>query len=71
MLSVEQKAIISYLNGKDFVSPTEIGNQVGGDLTGHFQHSAWASPKCLKLVSMGLLRRNKKGWYKIKSLTQK
>jgi len=61
------KFILKYLKGKDFTSPTEIGIAWGlfrTDLLGNY-HSGWASPICLKLVELGLLIRNNKGWYKL------
>lgn len=53
--------ILSYLKGKEFTSPTEIGSAYCQGL-----HSAWASPKCLSLTKEGYLERNDKGWYKLK-----
>jgi hypothetical protein len=66
-LSFQQSMIIEYLRrGGGYVSPTRIGNVIGTSLGFTNWHSAWASPKCLKLVKLGLLERNKHGWYKIK-----
>lgn len=42
--------------GRDFISPTEIGNQFGG-------HSAIGSPICKKAVTLGIMLRNDKGHY--------
>lgn len=61
-ISTEQYMIARYLLGKGWTSPTEIGCA----LKGKRFHSAWASPKCKALVRRGLIKRNKKGWYKIK-----
>ena len=58
-LTYHQKKIMLYLTGKDFTSPTEIGNAL------NHRHSAWASPKCLTLVALGALERNEKGHYRI------
>lgn len=54
----------------DWTSPTYIGNEWGLKLTGEKffaarYHSSWASPKCKRLVKLGLIKRNKKGWYKL------
>jgi len=59
-----QDFIINYLKGKDFTSPSEIGRAFGRGKEGIY-HSSWASPKCKKLVEMGLLERNEKGHYRI------
>jgi len=61
-LTLNFQRILYYLKGKDWTSPSKIGT----DLKGAEFHSAWASPKCLSLVKHGLLKRNKKGWYKLK-----
>lgn len=53
--------ILKYLRGKEWTSPTEIGKAYRKGL-----HSAWASPRCRKLVEKGLLERNAKGWYKLR-----
>ena len=63
ILTKNQQAVYDYLkaaNGK-FVSPTEIGNEVGG----WPKHSAWASPICKRLVELGLAKRHKCGWYAV------
>lgn len=59
IISPQQIRILRYLRGKNWTSPTQIGMDL------HRQHSAWASPKCLKLVAAGKLRRSKRGWYKL------
>jgi hypothetical protein len=64
--------ILEFLKDRDYTSPTIIGQSVGGYVINaeydspykQLRHSAWASPICLRMVKMGLLRRNKKGWYK-------
>jgi len=66
-LSHDERMIFDFLyslasESKRFVSPTELGRTLKG---GNY-HSAWASPICLKMVKMGLLGRNKKGWYRIR-----
>ena len=72
-LTITENAVLEYLKDMGYVSPTEIGNNVGGyvvnsDTSGYKQlrHSAWASPICLRMVRKGLLKRSDKGWYKIK-----
>ena len=54
-----QERIMRFLQGKDWTSPTDIGNGLNR------YHSAWASPKCLALVKLGALERNEKGHYRI------
>ena len=63
--------ILEYLKGKDFTSPTNIGEAYGAFKHGYFHdrigyHSAWASPRCKKLVEKGLLERNEFGHYRLK-----
>jgi len=63
-LTDTQQWIVSYLEenkDKGWLSPTIIGNAYGGSA-----HSGWASPRCLKLVEMGILERSYMGWYRIK-----
>jgi hypothetical protein len=62
--------IISFLEGRDFTSPTDIGQAYGRYKHGEFHmktcyHSAWASPRCKRMVGKGLLVRNKLGHYKL------
>lgn len=61
-----EQRILDYLKDRiDFVSPTEIGTEVGGrDKYGFRRHSSWASPKCRRLVEKLVLERNEKGWYR-------
>ena len=72
-LSETQKWILDLLEEKDFTSPSVIGNQYGYYKHGKMfytksgYHSAWASPRCKKLVDMGLLERNEKGHYRLKA----
>ena len=66
-LTLNQEAVIAYLRSKPdlWVSPTEIGNYVGGLSSGGLpRHSAWASPICKKLVTLNLAERNERGFYK-------
>lgn len=59
--------ILSYLYGRDYTSPTEIGRahaeMFGIKSLNH--HSSWASPICKRMVKKGLLIRNDKGHYKL------
>ena len=52
--------ILEYLKGRDWTSPTQIGQSYA---IGY--HSSWASPKCKSLVKKGYLKRNEKGHYKL------
>lgn len=61
VLTTRQQSVVDYLQGKEWISPTEIGRAVWGK--GH--HSASASPVCKKLVAMGLLARSDQGHYKV------
>lgn len=68
-LTKSEEWIISYLKGKDYVSPSVIGKthpQAFGFSETH--HSSWASPICLRLVKKGLLLRNDKGHYKLNEI---
>jgi hypothetical protein len=63
-LSENELNICQYLAyNRDWISPTIIGGSCGPNPN---SHSAWASPICLRMVKKGLLKRNKKGWYKLK-----
>lgn len=68
-----EEFIIKYLEGKYlFTSPTEIGLAYGIYKHGLYHnksgyHSAWATPRCKKLVALGVLERNKLGHYRIKN----
>ena len=61
-ISEQQACILEYLeqHAGEWLSPTEIGRFVGGG----GRHSSWASPKCKKLVSLGMVERSDKGWYR-------
>ena len=59
-LTDNQAGIVLYLEGRDWTSPTEIGNVVNRG-----KGSAWASPICKRLVVKGYLLRNAKGQYKL------
>jgi hypothetical protein len=58
-----QRAVLAYLTGKDWTSPTDIGRNVWG----WPHHSATASPVCKRMVAIGLLERNSKGLYRRKA----
>lgn len=62
-MTPNQFAVLAYLCEKQpqFVAPTEIGREVGGN----GRHSAWASPICKRLVDLGLVNRSPDGHYKI------
>jgi len=47
--------------GRDWFSPTEIGQRVGGG----DKHSSYGSPICKKMVSLGIAERSDKGRYKL------
>lgn len=59
-ITPEQKKILDFC--KDFASPTRIGQ----DLLGYDYASASSktSPKCKRLVKMGLMERSKQGHYR-------
>jgi hypothetical protein len=60
-LSDNEMKVFIYLmnNNTRVISPTEIGNKVGGS----GRHSAWASPICKRLVKHGIIFRSAKGHY--------
>jgi hypothetical protein len=69
-MTKNEQAIIAYLKGKGWVSPTEIGHNVGGYKNTAFgtsttilRHSSWASPICIRLADKGILERNIRGHY--------
>lgn len=63
--SNEALDILDYLNRPEnigkWISPTKIGRDLRPS---RLYGSAWASPKCLKLVAMSKLERNEKGQYR-------
>ena len=65
-LTKNQENILGYLKDcKDYVSPTEIGNNVGSrNSRGILRHSSWASPILKSLLKKGLIERNNQGWYR-------
>lgn len=68
-LTKTESWIINYLSGRGTCSPTQIGTAYGDHLHGnnsfHCYHSAWASPRCKKLVEKGLVERSDKGHYRL------
>ena len=58
MKTTNEVDILDFLKDREYVSPTEIGNVVGGHVidtsyvSGYkkLRHSAWASPICLRMV---------------------
>lgn len=66
-LNTADQWIVSFLSGKDWTSPTSIGMAYGAVHNKKDIHSAWASPKCKKLVELGLLDRSENGHYRLKN----
>lgn len=64
-LNATDQWIVTFLEGKDWTSPTSIGKAYGTENNKEDLHSSWASPKCKKLVSFGLLERSKNGHYRL------
>ena len=63
--------ILQFLAGREFTSPSEIGEAYGAYKHGPLHaksgyHSAWASPKCKALVDEGVLERNSAGHYRLR-----
>lgn len=55
----------------DWVSPTEVGREVGLKLGKTDRHSSFGSPLCKRLVAMGLAERHPdKGWYRATTTTE-
>lgn len=66
-LTTNQQMAKDYLQSKspEFVSPTEVGREVGLKLGKKDLHSAFGSPLCKRLVALGLAERNDQGHYRI------
>ncbi len=64
-LTTSQQLACKYLESKypAFVSPTELGREVGKQLGKDGRHSSFGSPLCKKLVKVGLAVRNEVGHY--------
>jgi hypothetical protein len=60
-IMTNEDKVLEYLKrpGTGYVSPTEIGREVGGGS----RHSAWASPICKRLVAKEKAKRSERGWY--------
>lgn len=75
-LTYNEQNVLDYLKQwpNDFISPTQIGHNVGGQVLGYYgwqyRHSSWASPICKRLVKKGLVERSDKGWYKLSTSGQ-
>lgn len=65
-LTESQRLALKYLESKypNFVSPTEVGREVGLLLGKADRHSSFGSLLCKKLVSVGLAIKNDKGHYR-------
>ncbi len=61
-LTTNEKAVIEFLRGRDFTSPTQIGYKLHPSRD---FGSPWASPICKRLVSFGYLERNQRGQYRL------
>ena len=60
-LTDKEHRVLTYLRTHNkWISPTEVGQKVGGGL----RHSSWGSPICLRLVKLGMVLRHSCGWYK-------
>lgn len=64
-LTQSQHLALKYLEDKcpAFVSPTEVGREVGSQLGKEGRHSSFGSPLCQKLVSLGFAVKNDAGHY--------
>lgn len=59
--TIEYMKMVALKEGRDWITPTEIGRFVGGPK----KHSSYGSPICLKMVELGIAEKNNKGWYKL------
>ena len=68
-ITAYESEILQFLESHEgYHSPTEIGGIVGGRTSsGILRHSAWASPKCKRLVKKGYITRNLNGHYEFKT----
>lgn len=60
-LASEYMQRIQINQGRDWISPTEIGREVGG----FGKHSSYGSPICKEMVKQGLVERNDRGHYRL------
>lgn len=74
-LTKNEQGIVEYLTvlyhsvrAGDWVSPTNIGQKVGGRMLDSIElrGASWASPICLRLVRFGVLQRNYEGHYRVR-----
>lgn len=68
-LTNRQKWCLNYLEkiSNDFISPTQVGKAYGEEvLKRNNCHSSTGSPILKSLVTLDLVERNAKGWYKLK-----
>ena len=56
-IAVKYMQKVAINQGRDWVSPTEIGGEINGG------HSSVGSPVCHEMVERGLAIRNNKGHY--------
>jgi len=56
-IAVKYMQKISISQGRDWVTPTEVGGEINGG------HSSVGSPVCKEMVNRGLAIRNEKGHY--------
>lgn len=61
--AVKHMGNVRVTQGRDYISPTEIGRHIGGPS----KHSSFGSPICMKAVAMGLMNRNHAGHYALTS----
>lgn len=67
-ITEKQQFVLDYLKDvDDYVSPTTIGKLYGKRFLNRDDcHSSTGSPILKKLVTLGLVDRNYRGWYKLK-----
>lgn len=53
------KVLIS--EGREWISPTEIGSDIGG----HGKHNSYGSIICKEAVKIGFMERDKRGHYRV------
>lgn len=69
-MSKNEQWVLAYLGEHPgYHSPSSIGVSHGAEAGSNSfaHHSSWASPVCKRLVEKGLVERNEKGHYRIKS----
>ena len=58
-IAVKYMQKLAKTQGRDWVSPTEIGREINGG------HSSVGSPVCKEMVKRGLAERNDRGHYRL------